>query len=462
MATVEEPPPSANAESLASSGARGVHLLRVLGVVFGLAVIVGNTIGAGILRTPGTVAAELPNVLLILGAWVVGAIYALLGANSLAELGAMMPRSGGQYVFARRAFGDYAGFVVGWSDWISTAGSAALVSIVIGECLVALFPALAGGKELFAGAVVVAFALLQWRGINWGSRAQNLTSLLKALAFLALVAACFALGGGGAFSRGAYDVVHVETSALRLVSVTVALQAIIYAYDGWTGVIYFSEEVRDPARDIPRSMFGGVLSVAAIYLLVNAALLYVLPLEVLGTSELAAGAAAGAIFGPRGDALIRVLTIVALLSSVNALQLIASRVPFAMSRDRLFPERAVRVNRGGTPTVALLAGTLVALAFIATGTFNQVLGVAAFFFVANYTVSFAALFALRRREPDATRPFRAWGYPFTNALALAASLAFLAGMVKDDTRNSIYALAALAASYPAFILLRRSRAGGAG
>jgi basic amino acid/polyamine antiporter, APA family len=454
------------AEVQTFNGERRGHLLRVLGVVFGMAVIVGNTIGAGILRTPGTVAASLPSIALILAAWVVGALYALLGANSLAELGAMMPRSGGQYVFARRAFGDYAGFVVGWSDWISTAGATALVSIVIGECVVALFPLLTGGeaatasvvKASIACVVVVGFALLQWRGINWGSRAQNLTSLLKALAFLALVAACFAFGDGGSFSRASTQVVHAPTNVTPLLAATVALQAIIYAYDGWTGVIYFSEEVRDPARDIPRSMFAGVLSVAAIYLLVNAALLYVLPLDVMRTSELTAGSAAAAIFGPRGDALIRALTIVALLSSVNALQLIASRVPFAMSRDHLFPERALRVNSGGTPTFALLAGTLVSLAFIVTGTFDQVLAVAAFFFVANYAVSFAALFVLRRREPDAPRPFRAWGYPFTTALALAGSLAFLAGAVASDTRNSLYALVLLALSYPAYLLIRR-RAG---
>src|SRR5215211_6552537 len=163
------------------------HLLRVLGVGFGLAVIIGNTIGAGIFRTPGTIAEQLPATIPFLLVWLAGGVYALLGAISLAELGTMLPRSGGQYVFSRYALGEYAGFIVGWSDWISSCGSTAAVSLVIGTFSGALFPALEGKGPLVAAAVTILFALLQWRGIVWGSNIQNLTSLLKALAFLALI-----------------------------------------------------------------------------------------------------------------------------------------------------------------------------------------------------------------------------------------------------------------------------------
>jgi basic amino acid/polyamine antiporter, APA family len=433
---------------------RRARLLRVLGVTFGLAVAVGNTIGAGILSAPGEVAAQLPNVWLFFGVWVAGALYALLGANSLAELGTMMPRSGGQYVFARRALGAYAGFVVGWSDWVSTCGSAAVVSMLIGEYAGRLVPALAPHAAEAAVAVTLAFTFLQWRGIGWGSRTQNLTSLLKALAFLALVAACFALGGGAESAAGDAPRAPAAGASL-LVGLTLALQAVIYTYDGWTGVIYFSEEVKDPARDIPRSLFAGVLSVAAIYLLVNAALVYVLPLARMAGETLAAGAAAEVIFGRYGDTLIRSLTVVALLSSVNALLLIATRVPFAMGRDRLFPSGAVRVNEGGTPSVALALSALVAVLFVVSGTLKEVMGVLAFFFVANYAASFTVLFVLRRREPEAPRPFRARGYPWTNALALVVSVAFLLSAVRGDTTNSLRALALLALSYPAYLLLRR-------
>src|SRR5919106_1523888 len=176
------------------------HLLRVLGVGFGLAVIIGNTIGAGIFRAPGSIAAQLPSAGPFLLVWIAGGVYALLGAISLAELGTMLPRSGGQYVFSRYALGEYAGFIVGWSDWISSCGSTAAVALVIGTFAGALVPALDVKAPGIAAAVTILFAALQWRGIVWGSNIQNLTSLLKALAFLALIAAAFMLGSGGALT----------------------------------------------------------------------------------------------------------------------------------------------------------------------------------------------------------------------------------------------------------------------
>src|SRR6188474_1803188 len=173
------------------------HLLRVLGVGFGLAVIIGNTIGAGIFRGPGTIAGQLPAPAPFLLVWLAGGLYALLGAISLAELGTMLPRSGGQYVFARYALGEYAGFVVGWSDWISSCGSTAAVSLLIGTFTIALIPSLDGYADTVAVGIAIIFAVLQWRGIVWGSNIQNFTSLLKALAFLALIVAAFLLGGNG-------------------------------------------------------------------------------------------------------------------------------------------------------------------------------------------------------------------------------------------------------------------------
>src|SRR5215204_5813344 len=177
------------------------HLLRVLGVGFGLAVIIGNTIGAGIFRTPGTIAEQLPAAVPFLLVWLAGGIYAFLGAVSLAELGTMLPRSGGQYVFSRYALGEYAGFIVGWSDWISSCGSTAAVALLIGTFAGALLPALNGKAPGIAAAVAIVFAMLQWRGIVWGSTIQNLTSLLKALAFIALIVAAFILGDGGALTN---------------------------------------------------------------------------------------------------------------------------------------------------------------------------------------------------------------------------------------------------------------------
>ena len=428
------------------------RLRQALGLGFGLAVIIGNTIGAGILRTPGEVAAHLPDARWFIAVWLIGGLYALLGAFSIAELGTMLPQSGGQYVFAKRALGDYAGFVVGWSDWLSTCGTTALIAMVIGEYSGALVPALVGLTVMMATAVTVVFAMLQWRGISWGSGIQNLTSLLKAVAFIALIMACFAFG-----NRPDAALTPPAPAHSFFISLVLALQAVIYTYDGWTGVIYFSEEVREPGRDIPRALFGGVLSIIAIYLLVNLAFLSVLPMARLAGEPFAAGAAAQTIFGQQGESVIRVLMIIAMLSSINANNLMASRVLFGMSRDALFSDKAMRVNEGGTPTMALLLSTLVALFFILSGTFNQVIAVLAFFFVANYTLSFLSVFVLRRREPETRRPYRTWGYPFTTGLALAGSLAFLTGAVLSDPRNSVFSLLLLAASYPAFLLIRRLR-----
>lgn len=433
------------------------RLLRVLGVGFGLAVIIGNTIGAGIFRAPGTIALQLPHPWLFLGVWILGGIYALLGAISLAELGAMIPRSGGQYVFARYALGEYAGFIVGWSDWLSTCGSAAAVSLVIGEFSGALFPSLQGRAVVIAATIAIVFAALQWRGIVWGSTVQNSTSLLKALAFLTLIAAAFIFGGQGSFTTSAAQ--PVPAGFALLAATVLALQSVIYTYDGWNGVVYFSEEVTNPGRDIPRSMISGVLLIIIIYLLVNLALLYVLPISGIAGRDFAAGAAAQVIFGRHGDTVFRSLTIISMLSAINAYHLMSTRVLFAISRDHLFAKQAAAVNKGGTPTVALVMSVAVAVLFIVFGeTFEKVISALSFFFVANYTLSFVSVFVLRRREPEKERPYRAWGYPWTTALALIGSVLFLVGAIAADiagrTRYSIYALGLLLVSYPLFRFMR--------
>ena len=428
------------------------HLLRILGVGFGLAVIIGNTIGAGIFRSPGAIAEHLPNIWLFLGVWIVAGLYSLLGAITMAELGAMLPKSGGQYVFARYALGEYAGFMVGWTDWLTTCGSTAAIAIVTGSFTTALFPTLGSrGVLIIASVVTIFFALVQWRGIFLGSTAQNVTSLLKTLAFLALIGAALVWGSGGAFVAPKAPIV----GAGLMTAIVLSLQAALYTYDGWYGVVYFSEEVTNPGKDIPRSMIGGVISVILIYVLVNVALLYILPMSQLVGKEFAAGEAAKVLFGPYGDPIFRWLTIVSLLSAVNACNLINTRVLFAMARDGLFLKRAAEVNKGGTPSLALLIHVVGVLVFIVFGqTFEQVITVVSFFFVANYSLSFISVFVLRRREPEKERPYRAWGYPWTTILVLLGSVLFLAGVIASDTKHSVYAVIILAVSYPVFRLIK--------
>ncbi|HJU86551.1 MAG TPA: APC family permease, partial [Gemmatimonadota bacterium] len=294
-------------------------------------------------------AAQLPSVPLFLLAWVAGGLYALLGAISLSELGAMIPLSGGQFVFVRRALGRFPGFLVGWSDWISTCGTTAAVSIVVGEYAGPLIPPLEGHSALAAGGVVLTFALLQWRGVRVGDAAQQATSLLKALALLGLVAAILVLP----LESSAATPAPLPAGLALLTASVIAFQAVIFTYDGWTGAIYFCEEMKDPGRSIPRATIGGVLLVMGLYLALNVAFLRAVPIGRMAGDPFVAATAATVVFGSQGDTVIRVLMIVSLLAAANANQLIASRVPLALGRDRLLPSAATRVNQGGTPTTAL-------------------------------------------------------------------------------------------------------------
>jgi APA family basic amino acid/polyamine antiporter len=440
---------------LSTSSESHGRLLKVLGVAFGLAVSIGNTIAAGIVRTPGEIAQLLPTPALFMSVWLAGGLYAILGAVVMAELGTMVPRSGGQYVFAHRALGPYAGFVVGWSDWMSTCGTNAAVSIVIGEYTRTLLAAYLPGEArrwetAIAAAVVLAFALLNWRGIRGGSKAQNLTSLLKAVIFVVVVAACFLFGERGAAADAAAGAVALERGLL--VAFMLALQAVMYTYDGWTGPIYFSEEITDHERSIPRAMIGGTMGILGIYALFNLAVLYILPMSRIAGENFALGAAASVIFGPQGDTIARTLMVVCLLSGINAYVLMTSRVLFAMGRDRLFTARAARVNAGGTPTFSLFLSTAVALAFLLTGTFSQVIAICAFFFVAQQCVSFVSVFVLRRREPEAPRPYRAWGHPWSTGLMCLGSVGYLTGVILSDPKTSGISVVLLALSYPVYRL----------
>jgi APA family basic amino acid/polyamine antiporter len=424
---------------------------------FGMAAAIGNAIAAGIVRTPGDIAKNLPNPWLFLAVWVVGGLYALFGASSIAELGAAIPRSGGQYNFSRRALGDYAGFVVGWSDWLSTCGTAAAVAIVISEYSGHLFPILAGPEKIkiISVAIIVGFGILQWRGIRWGSGAQLSTAALKSAAFLILVVACFVLGGPAHKSAAIANaaVMPIPTGWPFIVAVFLGLQGVVYTVDGWDGVIYFGEEVRNPGRDIPRAIFGSVFSIMGIYLLLNIVALYILPMKEIAGNTFVLGTVADRIFGNLGDPIIRSIMVISMLSCLNANQLFCSRTLHAMSCDGLFFRRAAKVNVGGTPAFSLLLSTIVGIIFV-LGSFERVIAMLSFFFVANYTLTYTSLFVLRKKEPQMDRPYRAWGYPWTTAIALIGSVLFLIGSIATDRDNAPLALGMLVLSYPVFRVMK--------
>ncbi len=441
-----------NASQRFMTGRGKLH--QVLGVAFGLAVLVGNTVSVGILRTPGEIAAQLPSTGLFLGVWVVGGLYALLGAMSLAEPGAMIRRSGGQYAIVHRALGPYPGFVVGWSDWLSSAATIALIAIVFGEYSAPLLPEFPARQQVVACTVVLAFGVLQWRGVKSGDIAQQLLSALKALAFVALsVAALVMVVPDHAAPLATAVPVGVAVAG----AVILALQSVIFTYDGWTGPIYFGEETVDAGRSIPRAMIGGVITVIAIYLLFNIAMLRVVGIEAMAGDPFVAATASTALFGAKGDLILRLLVLGSLLGGVNAMVMITSRVPVAMGQDRLMPHQFTSVNDGGTPTVAHWTSIGLALGFILSGTFNTVLALAAFFFVASYVLSFTSVFVLRRTEPDTPRPFRVPGFPYTTGLVLLGSIAFIVGSILSDRTNSLRSILLLAASWPVFLLVKRMR-----
>jgi APA family basic amino acid/polyamine antiporter len=433
------------------------RLLKVLGMWFGMAAAIGNAIAAGIVRTPGDIAKNLPNPWLFLSVWVVGGLYALFGASSIAELGAAIPRSGGQYNFSRRALGDYAGFVVGWSDWLSTCGTAGAVAIVISEYSGRLFPVLAGPDKIkvISVSIIAGFGILQWRGIRWGSGTQLSTAALKTAAFLILVVACFVLGGPAHKSAAMANAVAMPIASgwPFIVAVFLGLQSVVYTIDGWDGVIYFGEEVRNPGRDIPRAIFGSVFSIMGIYLLLNIVALYILPMKEIAGNTFVLGTVADRIFGSLGDPIIRSIMVISMLSCLNANQLFCSRTLHAMSCDGLFFRRATRVNVGGTPTFSLLLSTIVGIIFV-LGSFERVIAMLSFFFVANYTLTYTSLFVLRKKEPQMDRPYRAWGYPWTTAIALGGSVLFLVGSIATDRDNAPLALGMLVLSYPVFRIMK--------
>jgi basic amino acid/polyamine antiporter, APA family len=428
-------------------------MLRILGVTFGIAVSLGGTIGSGIMRTPSEIANRLPSVLLIMLAWTVGAVYSLLGAWSLAELGAMIPSSGGYYTIARRAFGDYVGFLVGWTDWISQCGAAAAAAILAGEYGRNLLPSLKH-PVLTATALVAAIALLQWRGIRWGSRFQNITSAITALVFFGLIAAAFLRPHLPAPTSN--SIVTIPSGWPLLFACVLVLQAVIYTFDGWYSCFYFGDEIKNPGREMPRSMLSGVLLLSAIYLLTNAALFHVLGIAGVAKENLPVATLGASIFGAMGNTAVRALMVVTLAALANSSILVATRVLYAMSRDGWGARGIARVNKGGTPSIALFLTTCITIVFLLSGSFDRVIAVTTFFFVARYALSYLAVFRLRKREPDTPRPYHAWGYPWTTGAAVAGSLAFLVGAIASDTRNSAYSFLILLASYPIYRLAQKS------
>ena len=442
-------------------------LSRILGFGFSIALAFGGTVGVGILRLPGEVAAALGDPSLVVLVWIAGGIYATLGAVSVAELVAMMPTAGGFYVYARRAYGPRFGFVVGWNDWINNVLTVAYATITAADFLGVLVPSLAAHSQAIALLVLGLFTGLHWLGVRIGGGVQNGISALVGVLLVGLALACFTVAASAAPAPAATAAASV--AALPLLSVgmiaalVAALRSVIVTYDGWYQAIYLAEETVDAPRNVPRAMIGCALLVTALYLLINVGFLHALSLPALAASKLPAADAARAIL-PRGGAeFVTVISLCTVLSLINASLLGAPRILYAIGRDGMFSGKATRVSASGTPSVALGITSAAAALLVLSGTLEQLIALAAVLFVLNYITAYSAVFVLRVREGSLVRPFRAWGFPWSTGLVLLGSMLFLVATVMDDPRSGAFAAGLIAASLPVswWTSRRRGQPGGA-
>jgi APA family basic amino acid/polyamine antiporter len=423
--------------------------------------VFGGTVGVGILRLPGTLAAALGDSHAILFFWVLGGLYALLGAVSVAELAAMLPQAGGFYVYARRAFGNGVGFLVGWSDWFNQTASLAYVSMTATAFLGALWPPAAQYSRTGAVLIILGLTVLQWVGLRIGSAVTRFISVTIGLMMLILIVACFLAPAAPAGAKIAMSAAELPLFSVAMVAAVVtALRAVLVTYDGWYSPIYLAEESTDPARTMPRAIIGGTLVLTVLYVLINAAVVRVLPLSVLAGSQLPAADAARIVL-PRGGAeLVTAIALLTVLSLVNAILLMTPRILLAIGRDGLFTAKAATVSAGGTPRVALAVSSAAAIALILTGTFEQIVALAAVLFLLTYIAGYAAVFVLRRREPELPRPYRAFGFPFTTGAVLLGCVLILIAALVEDPRSGVIAAIMLGACAPLYRwLAHRSKRG---
>lgn len=387
--------------------------------------------------------------------WLLGGAIALMGASCFAELATALPRAGGPYVYTRRAFGDFTGFATGWSDWVVNTCALAFLSVAVGEYAAQLLPKLAGYEHVLAVGLLVLLGAINWFGLQLGARLQEVLSLAKILALLAIAIGCLLVASPDAAlispERGL-----VAPVVFAVLPFIVAMQAVTETYAGWNSSVYFAEEDKDTPHNAPRALFWGVIAVTVTYVAVNLSLLLALPYDTLASSKLPVADAAGAIFGGASHRVVTAIALVSLIGAVNVYVILNPRIVFAMSRDGLLPAIGSRLNDAATPGMGIVISVVPAAVLAAGLSFEILFAMAAFLSVAVNASSYLAYFQLRRTEPDLPRPYRAWGHPVLPALVTLISLALLAGFTIANPEPSIYALALCAASYPVYRWLRRA------
>ncbi len=453
---------------MASSGPPALE--RRLGTTDAAAVVVSNVIGSGILITPAFIAASAPNAPAMLGVWLAGGILAFAGAMAYAELAALRPRAGGEYVYLRAAFGPMAAFLTGWTSFVAGfSGAIAASAVGLANYLGRFIPSAADPTPLWSVGIgplslsvsrqalvaLTAIATLSWihmRGLGPGRVVQNLLAAAKVLGLLTFVALGLSIGQGSVanFSGGAPAAWN---------SWLLALIPVMFSYSGWNAAAYIAEEIRDPGRNVPRALALGTAAVIAVYLALNLLYIYAMPVVDLTRLEVrVVDAAADRLFGRNIGDLLALLTLFIVTGSISAMVFAGPRVYFAMARDGLFLPQAAHIHRRyRTPAFSIAAQGVWSGLLVLSGTFGQLVDYTGFAVVLFAGVAVTGLFVLRRREPDAERPFRAWGYPVAPAIFALASFAIVLNAIVSNPGPSAAGLFIIAAGIPVYWYFTRRR-----
>lgn len=398
------------------------HLPRRLSLATAIATVVGVTIGSGIFRVPAEVATQSGSAGAMMLVWVAGGLLTLGFALLLAELGAMFPRSGGLYVYIREAYGELAAFVYGWTFLLVNPAGWAAIATVFAEYLGKFVPLTDVTRRSVAVSLIVLMAAANYRSVLLGAAIQNTVTFLKVVALVSLVLFIVALGdpAGGSFAA------EFVWSPASWPGFLLALVAVLWAYEGASSFCNLAGEVRDAHRNVPRALILGVGGVMVLYLAVNVAYLYILPLEVIQRSPLVAADAAGQVLGTGASALISALVMVSTFGALAGVCMTEPRLYFAMGRDRNFFEATGRIHpRFGTPYVAIMVATGIACTYASIRTFGQLAATFVLGLMPFYALAVIGVWRLRQKRPDAERPYRSFGYPWVLVLYVASVILVL-------------------------------------
>ena len=445
------------------------ELSRDLGIGPATAVVVGTIIGSGIFLVPSEMMQAVGSARLVYLAWIVGGLLSFFGALTYAELGAMKPQAGGEYVYVRDAYGPLAGFLYAWT-WFLIAKPASIATITTGLVRVlGTFPSLAFFSDniisspfavtfgqLIAILAACLITFLNYIGIKRAGEFQFIFTLLK----VAIIAAIIVIGftySGGSWSHFAGEYFGAKGGVAGFMA---ALVAALWAYDGWNDLNMVAGEVRDPERTIPIALIAGVAIVGVLYMGVNAAVQYVLPVGAVATTPRPASDAIGLVLGALGASIVSAAMALSMLVTLNGTIMSGARVPYALARDRYFFSALADVHpRFHTPSVALIVQAILAIILLLlVGTsFRQFFSLAIFAEWLFYMIAASTVFVFRKRIPNEPRPYRVWGYPFVPALFVAASAGLLYFTFTDNLRNSAWGTVAIAAGIPVFYWFARRR-----